>query len=52
MKREAEKFVAMLKVGHTKFWGSFYTVALAILMGRHKKLPLFKRGDAKSCNLS
>ena len=50
--REAEKFVAMLKVGHTKFWGSFYTVALAILMGRHKKLPLFKRGDAKSCNLS
>ena len=42
----AEKVVAMLNGGHTKFWGSFYMVAYRFshIVGRHEKFPLFKRG--------
>ena len=44
MKRGADFFVAMMKEGHNKFWGSFYVVSILNGGWGHKKSPLFKRG--------
>ena len=47
-----EKFLAILKGGHKKFWGSFYAVAWSFSHieggGGCKRFPLFKSGGAKS----
>ena len=41
----AEKVLAILKGGHKKFWGSFYTVAWSFshMVGGREKFPLFRR---------
>ena len=43
------KFLAMMKGGHRRFWGSMYAVdcSFSHIEGGRKTYPLFKRGSRK-----